>query len=462
MSKFIITSGNRLEGEITIYGAKNVVIKLIVASMLTNEKVIIRNLPKIGDVTNAINVIKVLGARVKWLNERTISIDNTNIHRFSVTENLSKRSRAALLIIGPLLNRFGKAIYSVPVSEQSVDLEERYGGKIRTVMGGDQIGGRSIDRHIEAYEALGVEVVYKKGQFIFTSNSLKGGRYHFPISSHMGTENAIIGAVLAEGQTILSNAAEEPEVDDLINFLNSMGADIHRDNDDIRKIIISGVKELGGTDYSVMGDPNQAVTYLSAALATKGFLTVKGINSSHINAFLAKVDKIGGHYEVEMGNIKVWMNEEDDFQPIAYFETSIAPGFKTDWLAPFLIVLCRAHGTSMVQDTIWSSRFGYIKELNKMGAKIKVMTATEANVSYKCDDTWFVGNAENVVEIEGPINFVGAEVEGLDVRAGAAMVIAGLVAEGKTVVSNVEHTLRGYEDFDGNLRKLGLDVTLED
>ena len=378
-----------------------------------------------------------------------------------MTENLSKRSRAALLIIGPLLNRFGKAIYPVPASEQSPDLEERYGGKIRSVTGGDEIGGRAIDRHIEAYEALGADVIYEKGKFIFTSTGLKGGRYHFPISSHMGTENAIIGAVLAEGQTVLTNSAEEPEVDDLINFLNSMGADIQREHEDPRTIIINGVKELQGTDYSVMGDPNQAVTYISAALATKGFITIKGINPSHINAFLAKVDKIGGYYEVESGNVKVWMNEEDDFQPIGYFETTIAPGFKTDWLAPFVVVLCRALGNSKVQDTIWANRFGYVNELNKMGAKIKVLTASEADVPFKCDDTWFTGKANNIIEISGSVNFIGAEVEGLDVRAGAAMVIAGLVAEGKTVVNNVEHTLRGYEDFDGNLRHLGLNVVLE-
>jgi len=462
MSKFIITPGNRLEGEVTVYGAKNVAIKLIVASMLTNDKVVIRNLPKIGDVTNAINVIRVLGSRVTWLDERSISIDNTNIHRVSVTENLSKRSRAALLIIGPLLNRFGKAIYHVPSSEQSVELEERYGGKIRSVTGGDDIGGRSIDRHIEAYEALGANVIYEKGKFIFTCDALKGGYYHFPISSHMGTENAIIGAVLAEGQTVLTNAAEEPEVDDLINFLNSMGADISRDKEDSRKIIINGVRELEGTDYSIMGDPNQAVTYLSAALATKGFVVIKGINPSHINAYLAKVDKIGGHYEVEAGNVKVWMNEEDDFQPIPYFETAIAPGFKTDWLAPFVVVLCRAMGTSKVQDTIYANRFGYINELNKMGANIKVLTADEANVPFKCDDTWYTGKAKNVVEITGPVDFTGAKVEGLDVRAGASMVIAALVANSKTEVESVEHTLRGYEDFDGNLRKLGLNVVLEE
>ncbi len=462
MSKFIITPGNRLEGEVTVYGAKNVSIKLIVASVLTNEKVIIRNLPKIGDVINAINVIKVLGSRVKWLDERSIVIDNTNVHRITVTEKLSKQSRSALLIIGPLLNRFGKAIYPVPLSEQSPDLEERYGGKIRSVTGGDQIGGRAIDRHIEAYEALGAHVVYEKGKFIFTSNGLKGGRYHFPISSHMGTENAIIGAVLAEGQTLLTNCAEEPEVDDLINFLNSMGSHIQRDNEDPRKIIIDGVRELGGTDYSVMGDPNQAVTYISAALATKGFITVKGINPAHINAFLAKVDKIGGHYEVEGGSVKVWMNEEDDFQPINYFETAIAPGFKTDWLAPFVVVLCRALGNSKVQDTIWANRFGYVNELNKMGAKIKVMTASDVDVVFKCDDTWFTGQANNVIEITAPVNFIGTEVEGLDVRAGAAMVIAGLISEQQTTVNNVEHTLRGYEDFDGNLRKLGLNVELID
>ncbi len=462
MSKFIITPGNRLDGEITVYGAKNVSIKLIVASVLTNEKVIIRNLPKIGDVTNAINVIKVLGSRVKWIDERSIAIDNTNVHRTTVTEKLSKQSRSALLIIGPLLNRFGKAVYPVPLSEQSPDLEERYGGKIRSVTGGDQIGGRAIDRHIEAYEALGAHVVYEKGRFIFTSNGLKGGRYNFPISSHMGTENAIIGAVLAEGQTVLTNCAEEPEVDDLISFLKSMGADIQRDNEDPRKIIINGVRELGGTDYAVMGDPNQAVTYISAALATKGFITVKGINPAHINAFLAKVDKIGGHYEVESGNVKVWMNEEDDFQPINYFETAIAPGFKTDWLAPFVVILCKSLGNSKIQDTIWANRFGYVNELNKMGANIKIMTASEADVPFKCDDTWFTGKANNVIEITAPINFVGAEVEGLDVRAGAAMVIAGLISEQQTIVNNVEHTLRGYEDFAGNLKKLGLNVELED
>ena len=462
MSKFIVNSGNRLEGQIEIFGAKNVVIKLIVASLLTNEKVIIRNLPKIGDVTNAINVVRVLGGKVKWLNDRAIEIDNSGVHRSMVSEELCKRSRASLLMIGPLLNRFGKATYNVPVSEQSEEFEKLYGEKVMTIYGGDEIGGRSIDRHIEAFQALGATVVYKNGSFVFSCDRLIAGRYHFPISSHMGTENAIVGAVLADGITTITNAAEEVEIDDLIGFLNSMGAKIVRSKEDNRTIIIEGVRELTGTDYSAIGDPNQAVTYIAAALATKGFIEVKGINPSHINSFLAKVDKIGGKYEVIGSRIKVWMNEEDPFLPIDYFETAIAPGFKTDWLAPFLVVLTQASGVSVVQDTIWANRFNYVRDLNRMGAEIDLLTAKEAGIKFKCDDNWYTAEPKNIVRINGGTRLKGEKVEGLDVRAGAAMVIAGLIAKGTTTVVSVDHTLRGYEDFDGNLRELGLDVRLVD
>ena len=414
MEKYIVTGGSRLHGKVTISGAKNAAVAILPATVLARDVCVLENIPNISDVTALLNILKALGARVRLLDKTTVEIDTTHLTEPVVPHELAKPLRASYYFLGALLGRCGRADVSLP--------------------GGCNFGGvRPIDQHIKGFRALGAEVSVNYGMVHMTSEALVGEHIYFDVVSVGATMNVMLAAVKARGVTILENAAKETHIVDLANFLNSMGADIRGAGTDVIKI--HGVDVLHGTEYSIIPDQIEAGTYMVAAAATGGDVLVENVIPKHLESIIDKLRRAGA--TVEEFDDAVRVSRTGRLQHVNV-KTMPHPGFPTDMQPQMTTMLCCAEGTSIVSEGVWDNRFKYVDELRKMGANIQV--------------------DGKVAVVEGVERLTGAPVKALDLRAGAAMLIAGLMADGITEVEEIHHIERGYSSLVDKLRSLGADI----
>ena len=414
MEKYIVTGGSRLHGKVTISGAKNAAVAILPATVLARDVCVLENIPNISDVTALLNILRALGARVRLLDKTTVEIDTTHLTEPVVPHELAKPLRASYYFLGALLGRCGRADVSLP--------------------GGCNFGGvRPIDQHIKGFRALGAEVSVNYGMVHMTSEALVGEHIYFDVVSVGATMNVMLAAVKARGVTILENAAKEPHIVDLANFLNSMGADIRGAGTDVIKI--HGVDVLHGTEYSIIPDQIEAGTYMVAAAATGGDVLVENVIPKHLESIIDKRRRAGA--TVEEFDDAVRVSRTGRLQHVNV-KTMPHPGFPTDMQPQMTTMLCCAEGTSIVSEGVWDNRFKYVDELRKMGANIQV--------------------DGKVAVVEGVERLTGAPVKALDLRAGAAMLIAGLMADGITEVEEIHHIERGYSSLVDKLRSLGADI----
>lgn len=413
MDKFVIKGGRRLEGEVTISGAKNAAVALLPAVILSDEVCVIENVPTISDVNICLEILREMGAVVEKIGKDAYRIDPTKIDKFCVPYEIARKMRASYYFLGALLGKFNKARVSMP--------------------GGCNLGDRPIDQHLKAFAALGAEYTLSQGMIDLKAEKLIGSQISFDVVTVGATMNAMLAAVKAEGLTIIEAAAKEPHIVDLANFLNSMGANIMGAGTDVIKI--RGVEHLHGTNYSVIPDQIEAGTFMVAAAATRGDVTIKNVIPKHLESITKKLEKIGVNIEQFDDSIRVTVEG-----PLVKtnVKTSPHPGFPTDMQPQIATLLTLAEGTSIVTEGVWEQRFRYVDELRRMGADITV-------------------NGK-VALIEGTGKLMGAPVKSCDLRAGAALIIAGLAASGITEIEDIFHIERGYDCMEGKLRELGADI----
>ena len=414
MEKLVITGKTPLKGEVIISGAKNAAVAIIPATLLINGICTIDNLPNISDVKLYCDILKDLGAKVTWNTKNEVTIDTRNINCCNAPLEVTRKFRASYYLIGALLGRCHKAQVGIP--------------------GGCNLGQRPIDQHIKGFEALGAKVDVSQGNITASTDKLVGTSIYMDIVSVGATINVMLASVLAEGTTIIDNAAKEPHIVDVANFLNTMGADIRGAGTDMIKI--NGVKELkGNATYSVVPDQIEAGTFMLAAVASKGDVTIKNCITKHLESITAKIIEIGGKVDANGDHLRVWCDERPNKATI---KTLPYPGFPTDLQPQMGVVLSLANGTSIINESIWESRFQYTAELNKMGAKITASGKTAV--------------------FEGVESLTGAPVYATDLRAGAALIIAGISAEGTTEIYNLDHIDRGYENIEEKFKNLGAHI----
>ncbi|MEX2054319.1 MAG: UDP-N-acetylglucosamine 1-carboxyvinyltransferase [Candidatus Colwellbacteria bacterium] len=426
--KFVVNGGKKLEGTIKLAGAKNATNKMMVASLLTSEPCELENFPNIDEVDITAELCEHIGTKIEkdgdTLKLHTPEILNTEV------SNLTRRNRLPILTLGPLLARVGKA--KIPI------------------VGGDKIGPRPVDMHIEALQAMGAVINFDDEYYSATApDGLRGTRIHLRYPSVMATENIILAGTLAKGRTVINNAATEPEIVDLIKMLQKMGAIIEMGAD--RSVYIDGVSELHGAKHKVLPDRNEAASFASLAVASGGNILVEGAIQEHIMTFLNALRKVGGEYEVLEEGIRFW--RAGPLKGIEV-ETDTHPGFMTDWQQPFLVLLTQASGSSIVHETVYEDRFGYVETLNSMGADIKLFPRCLGEL--KCR---FSGqNHNHSALINGPTKLRGVEMKVKDLRAGIANIIAALVAEGESTIEGAEEIDRGYEYIEKRLGNLNADI----
>lgn len=414
MDKYIIKGAKPLKGEVTVSGAKNAAVAIIPAAILVEGTCRIENIPKISDVYLILDIIKRMGASVEFVDETTVDIDCTNMTITTTPGNLCRKMRASYYILGSLLGRFNRAQVDLP--------------------GGCNFGGaRPIDQHIKGFEALGADIRVEYGMVTGKAQQLKGTDIYLDIASVGATINIMLAATLANGTTLIENAAREPHVVDVANFLNSMGADIKGAGTNVIKI--KGVQKLHGGFYSIIPDQIEAGTYMAAAAICGGEVLVKNVIPKHLDSISAKLQEIGVTVEEYDDSVLVKRNG-----PLTgtNYKTQVYPGFPTDMQPQLSTVLCLANGVSMVTENVYDNRFKYAAELKRMGADITV--------------------DGKVAVIKGVERLTGAVVKATDLRAGAAMVLAGLAAWGTTTVEDIYHIERGYEDIIGKFKALGADI----
>ena len=414
MEKLVIKGGTPLKGTVTVSGAKNAAVAILPAALLIDGVCTIENLPNISDVKLYVKIIESLGAKIEWKNEHEIVLDTRNIECTDETLDLTRKFRASYYLLGSLLGRSKIAKVGSP--------------------GGCNLGARPIDLHIKGFEALGATVDVSNGNITATRDKLVGTSIYLDFASVGATINIMLASVLAEGTTTIDNAAKEPHIVDVANFLNTMGADIRGAGTDIIKI--HGVEKLtGNKSYSVVPDQIETGTFMLAAVATKGDITIKNCISKHLESVTAKLLEIGANVESSGDEIRVWCDKRTSK---ANIKTLPYPGFPTDLQPQMGVVLSISDGTSIINESIWESRFQYTNELNKMGAKITAQGKTAV--------------------FEGVESLYGAPVYSTDLRAGAALLIAGCAAQGTTEIYNIEHIDRGYEKIEEKFRQLGSDI----
>ena len=414
MEKLVITGGTPLKGEVTISGAKNAAVAILPATLLINGICRIENLPNISDVKLYCEILEKIGAKITWITKNEITIDTRDICCTQAPLDITRKFRASYYLIGSMLGRCKNVQVGLP--------------------GGCNLGARPIDQHIKGFESLGANVEVTQGNITASAKKLVGTSIYMDIVSVGATINVMLASVLAEGTTIIDNAAKEPHIVDVANFLNTMGADIRGAGTDMIKI--NGVKELkGGSTYSIVPDQIEAGTFMFAAMATKGDITIKNCITKHLESITAKVIEMGGTVEENGDTLRVKCTKKPNK---ANIKTLPYPGFPTDLQPQAGVVLSIADGTSTINESIWESRFQYTQELCKMGAKI---TAQGKSAFF-----------------EGVKSLTGAPVYSTDLRACAALIIAGTDANGKTEVYNLEHIDRGYENIEQKFRNLGAKI----
>lgn len=436
MEKLIINGGKRLTGTAAVSGAKNVALKALVAACFTNEEVIIHNIPLISDFFVMVDIMKELGAEVV-IEDHTVRIRMKEFTHFSIPLDKAALARTSSMFIAPLLARTKEAIIPNP--------------------GGCRLGARPIDRTINGISQMDVEITYHSndGYFHAKTNGLRGVQFTFEKSTHTGTETLILAAILAKGKTILKNAAEEPEVDDLITLVDAMGAKVTRSGK--REITIVGVEKLHGATFTISPDRNEIVTFAIAALVTNGDVFIKDAQSVDLDTFLKEVAKANGGIEKRENGIRFYRKGPLYGTTIT---TTTYPGFMTDWQALWAVLMTQAEGESVIHETVFENKLGYITDLRKMGARTKLFNPSVAgptsvyNFNLEDDKPEYF----HAVKIKGPSLLHNAIVTTLDIRAGAAVVLAALAASGTSTIFGVEKLDRGYESFEKRLKSLGADI----
>ena len=414
MDKLIIKGGRPLEGEISISGAKNAALPILAATLLADAPVNISNVPHLHDITTTIGLLARMGSELTIDERMNLEIDSTNIKEFTAPYELVKTMRSSILVLGPLLAKYGKADVSLP--------------------GGCAIGSRPVNIHLQGLQSMGADIQVEGGYIRATAKRLKGVHLTMDIVTVTGTENLMMAATLAEGKTVLENAAREPEVSDLANCLISMGANIKGAGTD--RIEIEGVETLSGTNYKIMPDRIETGTYLVAAAMTGGKIKLKNTRAELLDAVLAKLTEAGASIDTDENSISLDMKGQ---RPRAVdIHTVPFPGFPTDMQAQFTAMNCIATGNGTITESVFENRFMHVQELQRMGANLKLEgnTAISAGVDY----------------------LTGAQVMATDLRASASLVLAGLVAEGDTVVDRIYHIDRGYETIEEKLTQLGAHI----
>ena len=415
MSKFIIQGGKKLDGEVRISGSKNAALPIIAATVLVKGKTTLYNVPNIQDVQTMFQIIKDIGGKVTKKNNKVI-IDTSKIHTYEIPENLMRKMRSSVILAGAIIGKYNKANFSYP--------------------GGCEIGSRPIDLHLKGFEKLGINIKEEYGEIICNSEKIKGTQIHLDFPSVGATENIILAACLAEGITILTNAAKEPEIEDLVKFLNKAGAKIKGAGTD--RIEIAGVKKLTEISYNIMPDRIEAGTYLVAGAITGGNVRIANANPMHIEPILNKLEE--ANCILEIGKDYVQIKAPRRIKSVD-IKTMPYPGFPTDMQSIFGALLSTAKGTSIITENIFENRYKYVQELNRMGARINVEGRTAI--------------------IKGTKRIQGANVVASDLRGGVALIIEALAAKGVTQVDNVHYILRGYENIEEKLKKLGAKIFLE-
>ena len=419
MDKFLITGPCRVKGEVSISGSKNAALPILASTLLFDKPVIIENLPRVKDIDTMINLLKSLGSNIKFSkNKKTVKIYKTKKQKYFGSYSILKTMRAGILILGPLVSKYHKSICSFP------------GG---CILNGNS--GRPVNLHLNALKKIGVKYEIKKGYIYAKSNGkLKGTTIKFPKISVGATEQLIMSAVLAKGKTLLKHCAIEPEIKDLTNFLKSAGANIKWIGKRTCQII--GVNSLNQTTYSVMSDRIETGTFCIAATLTKGNLTIKNFNPNLIQTELNILKKIGA--KIKTSKYKIHIQGPNKIKSISNIATEEYGGFPTDLQPQFMVLLCKADGNSSITENIFQGRFIHVMELQRLGAKITIKDSTAI--------------------IEGNANLSGSEVMSSDLRASAALVLAGIASKGKTIISRIYHLDRGYEKIENKLKKIGVKI----
>ena len=410
MEQYIIKGGSPLVGEVEIGGAKNAALAILAAAIMTDETVTIDNLPDVNDINVLLEAMEGIGAQIQRVDRHTVKINGSTIGDFSIDYDYIKKIRASYYLLGALLGKYNKAEVALP--------------------GGCNIGSRPIDQHLKGFRALGAEVEIEHGKILAEAETLKGTHLYFDVVSVGATINVMMAAAMADGLTILENVAKEPHVVDVANFLNSMGANIKGAGTDVIKI--RGVQKLHKTEYSIIPDQIEAGTFMFAAAATKGDITVLNVIPKHLEATISKLGEMGCQVEEFDDAVRVVANKRLKSTQV---KTLPYPGFPTDMQPQIGVTLALSKGTSIITESIFENRFKYLDELARMGAVIKV--------------------EGNSATIEGVEKFSGARVSAPDLRAGAALVIAGLATDGITIVDDIVYIQRGYEQFEKKLQGLG-------
>lgn len=413
MEQYVIKGGNPLVGEVEIGGAKNAALAILAAAVMTDDTVMIENMPDVRDTNVMLQAMESIGVRVERVDRHTVKINAHNVNGHVIEDDYIKKIRASYYLIGALLGKYKKAEVSLP--------------------GGCNIGSRPIDQHLKGFRALGAGVDIAHGMIIAQADELKGNHIYLDLVSVGATINVMMAAVMAQGVTIIENAAKEPHVVDVANFLNSMGANIKGAGTDV--IRVRGVESLHGTEYAIIPDQIEAGTFMFAAAVTKGDVTVKNVIPKHLESISAKLLEIGCEIEESDDAVRVVAAK-----PLTHthVKTLPYPGFPTDMQPQITVALALSSGTSIVTESIFENRFKYVDELTRMGADIKV----EGNTAI----------------INGIGKYTGASITAPDLRAGAALVLAGLAAEGFSSVDDIRYIERGYEDFEVKLRSLGAQI----
>jgi len=427
--KFLIKGGRPLVGEIEIRGSKNAASKLMIATLLTDEPCVIENIPFLSEIDITKELCEHIGSKVTISEDHTAHMVTSEI-KTSVVPELSRKNRIPILAFGPLLHRKGFA--EIPV------------------LGGCYLGHRPINFHIEALNKMGVRIERREGSYYGEADHIVGSVIDFPYPSVGATENVLLTAVRADGVTHIGNAAMEPEILNLIEMLNAMGADIVLDQE-ARTIRVEGVLTLKGVRVRVIPDRNEIVSFAVAALATDGDIYIRGVEHTALDTFLSALRAIGGEVVVQSDGIK--FSGKRPYKPIMV-ETGPHPGFMTDWQQPFCILLTQADGESIIHETVYEDRFAYTKDLKRMGADIEVSDECLGNGSCRFHGATFNHSAR----VRGQTQLSGAEITMTDLRAGMAHMIAALAANGESLISGIEHVERGYEKIDERLRLLGADI----
>lgn len=438
MKKYIIQGGKKLKGGLTVSGSKNIVSKALIAACLTDEEVTLKNIPLIKDFLIMLELFQEIGGEVELL-DHSVRLRLRHVTSTKIPLEMGAKIKTSSMYLAPLLIRAKEALIPNP--------------------GGCRIGARPIDRHVKGLEAMGAQISYARedGYFHAQTTGLHGTNYMFDKNTHTGTETLIIAAVCAKGQTVLENAAEEAEIDELVAFLNQMGADITRVEP--RKIIINGVDELHGTTFTIAPDSNEIVTIAIASALTGGDITIRNGSLSMISAFLDKFKKAGGEWEESDKNIRFFCS--GDIQPVD-IQTAPHPGFKTDWMSLWAVFMTQAEGVSVIHETIYEKRFGFVAELHKMGAEIEMFQpqVDHPEKFYNFNYDVSKNNYRQAIRIHGKTPLHNAVMQISDLRAGATLIIASLIASGTSIIYGVDQVDRGYERLWERLRDVGADIQM--